>query len=81
MWAFVRTGTWYEGANRFAYLEPVATDLDHRRKNLGSAAVLEGVRRCRELGATVAYVGSGQPFYRAMGFEAMYTQFRWVKRV
>jgi len=74
-------GMWYESTNRVAYVEPVATDPDYRRKGLGSAAVLEGVRRCGELGATVAFVGSGQAFYRSMGFRKAYTQFLWNKRL
>jgi GNAT superfamily N-acetyltransferase len=70
-------GLWYDAVNRFGYVEPVATDPDYRRMGLGTAAVLEGVRRCGELGAGVAYVGSEQPFYRAMGFRPVYTAQCW----
>jgi predicted N-acetyltransferase YhbS len=66
------SGTWFEPTNRTAFVEPVATDPDHRRKGLGQAAVLEGLRRCAQLGATVAYVGSDLDFYRAIGFERRY---------
>ena len=55
-------GMWFEPVNRIAYVEPVATDPDYRRMGLGRAAVLEGVRRCGERGATVAYVGTAMPF-------------------
>ncbi|MDP2872078.1 MAG: GNAT family N-acetyltransferase [Bacillota bacterium] len=72
-------GLWYEPSNRIAYVEPVATDPDYRRMGLGRAAVLEGVRRCAELGATVAYVGSGQPFYLAIGFRKLSRHVCWVK--
>jgi len=72
-------GMWYDSTHRFAYVEPVATDPDYRRMGLGKAAVLEGIRRCKQLGATVAYVGSGQPFYEAMGFQKMFAAFMWVK--
>ena len=72
-------GTWFEATNKFAYVEPVATDPDYRRMGLGKAAVLEGVRRCGELGAQVAYVGSVQPFYQAMGFKRLYTCNCWTK--
>jgi ribosomal protein S18 acetylase RimI-like enzyme len=44
-------GMWYEAANKIAYVEPVATDPDYRRMGLGKALVLEGIRRCRNLGA------------------------------
>jgi len=72
-------GTWFEATNKFAYVEPVATDPDYRRMGLGRTAVLEGVRRCGELGAQVAYVGSVQPFYQAMGFKRLYTCNCWIK--
>jgi len=62
-------GVWYVPENRVAYVEPVATDPDYRRLGLGTAVVLEVVRRARDLGATVAWVGSDQRFYMEMGFE------------
>jgi GNAT superfamily N-acetyltransferase len=73
------SGTWYEGINRYAYVEPVATDPDYRRLGLGKAAVLEGVRRCGELGATVAYVGSDLPFYLTLGFTRIYNSQCWTR--
>jgi len=73
-------GMFYEPTHRFAYVEPVATDPAYRRLGLGRAAVLEGIRRCASLGATVAYVGSDQPFYRSMGFRKVYDCECWVRR-
>jgi GNAT superfamily N-acetyltransferase len=73
------SGAWYDPLNRLAYVEPVATDPDYRRLGLGRAAVLEGVRRCGELGATVAYVGSNLPFYKAIGFEDLYVSQCWTR--
>jgi predicted N-acetyltransferase YhbS len=72
-------GLWYEPVNRFGYVEPVATDPDYRRMGLGTAAVLEGIRRCGELGASVAYVGTDKPFYLAMGFRKLYVANCWYK--
>lgn len=72
-------GTWFEATNKFAYVEPVCTDPDYRRRGLGKAAVLEGVRRCGELGAQVAYVGSDQVFYQALGFRKLFTSNCWIK--
>ena len=72
-------GMFYEPTNRYAYVEPVATDPTYRRMGLGKAAVLEGIRRCAELGATVAYVGSDQEFYLSLGFEVIYISECWVK--
>ena len=73
------SGLWFEPVNRFGYVEPVATDPDYRRMGLGTAAVLEGIRRCGELGAHVAYVGTDMPFYLAMGFRKLYTSNCWVR--
>jgi GNAT superfamily N-acetyltransferase len=70
-------GMWYVPERRIAYVEPVATDPAYRRRGLGTAAVLEGVRRCGELGATVAFVGTDKPFYKSMGFQEVYRQFVW----
>jgi predicted N-acetyltransferase YhbS len=70
---------WYESVNQYAYVEPVATDPDYRRMGLGKAAVLEGIRRCGELGATVAYVGNDLLFYQSIGFKKVYTGECWVK--
>lgn len=72
-------GMFHEPTGRFAYVEPVATDPAYRRMGLGRAAVLEGIRRCGRLGAEVAYVGSAQAFYLALGFSKLYTTQCWVK--
>lgn len=80
--AFVAfAGLWLDHVNRIAYVEPVATDPDYRRLGLGRAAVLEGVRRCGALGASVAYVGSTQPFYQSMGFRHLFTARCWQRRL
>ncbi len=72
-------GLWFDPVNRFGYVEPVATDPDYRRMGLGRAAVLEGIRRCGELGASVAYVGTDIPFYLALGFKKLFTLNCWIK--
>jgi predicted N-acetyltransferase YhbS len=74
-------GMWYEATKQIAYVEPVATDPDFRGRGLGKAAVLEGLRRCGVLGATVAFVGSDQKFYQAIGFNKLFTSNCWVKTV
>jgi len=40
--------------------------------------VLEGIRRCGVLGASVAYVGTDNPFYLAMGFKTLFTLNCWA---
>jgi predicted N-acetyltransferase YhbS len=72
-------GMWYESVQAVAYVEPVATDLDFRGMGLGRAAVLEGIRRCARLGATVAWVGSGQRFYQSFGFRVAYQTSVWQR--
>ena len=72
-------GMWYDAVNRVASIEPVATDPDYRRQGLGTAVVLEGIRRCAALGAIAAYVGSDQPFHLAMGFEVCRRHRLWRK--
>ena len=72
-------GMWLEGVHQLAYVEPVATDPDYRRRGLGRAAVLEGVRRCGALGARVAWVGSAQPFYESLGFRQVYDCSAWQR--
>jgi len=75
------SGMWYEASNKIAYVEPLATDPDYRRMGLGKAAVMEGIRRCKELGASVAYVGSGQEFYKSLGFEKRFDSNCWIKHL
>jgi GNAT superfamily N-acetyltransferase len=72
-------GTWYEPVNKIAYVEPVATDPNFRRMGLGKAAVWEGIRRCGNLGATVAYVGSDLEIYQVIGFRKRFDSRCWIK--
>ncbi|NUM44865.1 MAG: GNAT family N-acetyltransferase [Anaerolineales bacterium] len=75
------SGLFYEPTGRFGYVEPVATDPRYRRLGLGKAAVMEGIRRCGVLGATVAFVGNDLPIYQAVGFQKVYNSECWVKRL
>ncbi len=70
-------GMWQDAASRSALVEPVATDPAYRKMGLGRAAVLEAVRRCGELGATRAFVGSSQQFYYSIGFRPYATSTWW----
>lgn len=70
-------GMWYAPGAGFAVVEPVATDPDHRRKGLGRAVVLEGIRRAANLGARLAVVGSGQQFYYSIGMRPYATNVLW----
>jgi GNAT superfamily N-acetyltransferase len=72
-------GMFYEPDGQFALVEPVATVPIYRRMGLGKAAVLEGIKRCAQLGAKIAYVGSDLDFYKSIGFRVLYTSECWVK--
>ena len=74
-------GMWYVPANRFGYVEPVATDPDYRLLGLARAAVLEGVRRCGLLGAKMAYVTTGKAFYGRIGFKIISANHWWQKEI
>jgi GNAT superfamily N-acetyltransferase len=73
-------GMWQDGRCDSALVEPVATDPAYRRLGLGRAAVLEGLRRCKALGAKRAYVGSSQQFYYSIGFRPYATGTWWEKK-
>lgn len=71
-------GVWVVAEHRLAYVEPVATDPDHRRQGHGRAVVLDALRRAGQAGAAFAWVGSDQPFYLALGFEVRFDAPLWV---
>jgi predicted N-acetyltransferase YhbS len=71
---------WYDSHNRMGALEPVGTHPDFRRRGLGREVVLEGIRRAAALGAEKVWVGSGQRFYEAIGFQKRYISYRWTKK-
>ncbi|MDY7078474.1 MAG: GNAT family N-acetyltransferase [Chloroflexota bacterium] len=71
---------WYDEHNRMGFFEPVCTHLDFRRRGFGRAVVMEGIRRVAALGAERARVGSGQPFYEAVGFQKKYTGHSWTRQ-
>lgn len=73
-------GMWQDQVNKVAYVEPVCTDPDYRRMGLGTAVVLEGIRRCSAEGATVAMVGSDLPFYMSIGFRKLFDINLWARQ-
>ncbi|MDF2686778.1 MAG: GCN5-related N-acetyltransferase [Clostridia bacterium] len=70
-------GIWYKKGADYALVEPVCTDPQYRRMGCGKAAVLEAVKRCGELGAIKAFVGSSQQFYYSIGFCPYSTETWW----
>jgi predicted N-acetyltransferase YhbS len=75
------SGMWYVPKNRFAYVEPVATDPNYRMLGLARAAVLEGIRRCGLLGAKTAYVTTGKLFYTHIGFKRIRANHWWRREI
>ena len=78
------TGTvWFDDVTRTGAFEPVATSPDHLRRGLASAVILEGLRRLKRMGATLAFVGSGgepaHSLYAAMGFKDYIISMAWEK--
>jgi len=74
-------GIWYLPGLRVVHVEPVATDPGHRRRGLGTVAVIEGLRRVREDGATMAWVGSDQLIYMSMGFRVTAAPTLWWREL
>jgi len=75
-------GVTLEPVRRQAFVEPVATHPDHRRRGLARVLVLEGLRRAASLGATSATVetGDGQAanaLYAACGLAEAAHLHRW----
>ena len=61
-------GVWWTRENQLAYMEPLCTVPEHRRKGLAAAALSELYRRTKALGAT-HMTGGGDPFYDRVGYE------------
>ena len=61
-------GMWWTPENQLAYMEPLCTVPEHRRKGLAAAALSEMYRRTKALGAT-HMTGGGDPFYDKIGFK------------
>jgi len=68
---------WFDERNRVASLEPVGSI----RLGYGREVVMEAVRRVAALGARSVWVGSGQRFYKVIGFERRFLAHVWVKEL
>lgn len=71
-------GVWYTKGDT-AYIEPVVTVPQHRKRGLAKAVVYEAVRRAKALGANRATVLSDQKFYDRIGFECASEVYCWKK--
>jgi predicted N-acetyltransferase YhbS len=60
---------WYDEGEKTAYIEPVCTVPEYRKRGLAKIAVYEAMQRCENMGAERAIVISNQPFYFKIGFK------------
>jgi GNAT superfamily N-acetyltransferase len=63
-------GMWLDEVNRYAYLEPLCTVPEHRRRGLAAHALTEAMRATAALGAEYCF-GGVVDFYTALGFETV----------
>lgn len=69
-------GLWYT-TDDTAYVEPVATVPEHRKRGLAKAVVYEACSRAHALGAERAIVLSDQSFYSRIGFTLSSEVYDW----
>jgi GNAT superfamily N-acetyltransferase len=72
-------GMWFDSQNRYAYLEPLATVPEHRRKGLATAALTEAMKKTKKLGAKYCFGGVPE-FYKSIGFETICLREKWEKK-
>ena len=72
-------GVWYTTGDT-AYVEPVVTVPEHRKRGLAKAVVYEACTRARALGAKRATVLSEQEFYCRIGFALSSEVYCWERR-
>ncbi len=61
-------GMWWTPKNKLAYMEPLCTIPEYRKRGLAAAALSEMYRRMKPLGAT-HMTGGNHPFYIRIGYE------------
>jgi GNAT superfamily N-acetyltransferase len=72
---------WYDQQNRIGILEPLGTIPQYRRLGLGRASIMQLANQVKQAGGLKIYVGSGDEFYRRIGFQAKGMYGVWVKEV
>jgi predicted N-acetyltransferase YhbS len=71
-------GMWFNEMNKYAYLEPLATPPEYRRKGLATIALVEGMKKTKALGAKYCFGGSSK-FYYSIGFKSVCNRDLWRK--
>lgn len=73
------SGMWWVAKNKLAYMEPLCTIPEYRRKGLAAAALSLHYRRMKELGAE-CMTGGGNDFYRKIGYNRKTYSYGWKKQ-
>ncbi|HEQ78800.1 MAG TPA: GNAT family N-acetyltransferase, partial [Euryarchaeota archaeon] len=71
-------GMWFDNQNKYAYLEPLATVPEHRKKGLASIAITQAMKKTKKLGAKYCFGGVFK-FYESTGFETTGYREKWEK--
>lgn len=72
-------GMWWTPENKLAYMEPLCTIPEYRRRGLASAALSELYRKMKPLGAT-HMTGGVHDFYKAIGYKPAVKWTYWRKQ-
>ena len=72
------SGMWWIPENKLAYMEPLCTSPEHRKKGLAAAALTKHYHRMKALGAS-HMTGGENPFYNKIGYEKGYHWTFWKK--
>ena len=62
---------WLDEINSYAFLEPMSTVPQYRKKGLAKALLYEAINKTAKMGAKYMY-GGGDDFYKKIGFEKQY---------
>jgi hypothetical protein len=71
-------GMWIDEQNKYAYLEPLATQPKYRRMGLATIALAEGMKKTKKLGAKYCFGGTRE-FYHDIGFKTIANRELWKK--
>jgi predicted N-acetyltransferase YhbS len=71
-------GMWIDEQNKYAYLEPLATQSKYRRMGLATIALVEGMKKTKKLSAEYCFGGTRE-FYHDIGFKTIGNRELWEK--
>lgn len=71
---------WIDNGNDYAYLDPLATVPEHRRKGLAKILLMEAMKASVKYGAKYC-IGGSIEYYQNIGFEKVSENIYWEKRI